>query len=40
MEKAPDYEKCLSDQKTFTQQIVFIKQKALQMESMKAYAML
>lgn len=39
MEKAPDSEKWLSDQKTFIEQLAIIKQRALQMESITAYAM-
>lgn len=39
MEKAPDSEKWLSDQKMFTEQLAIIKQRALQMESITAYAM-
>lgn len=39
MERAPDSEKLLSDQKMFTEQLAIIKQKALQMESITACGM-
>lgn len=39
MERAPDSEKWLSDQKMFTEQLAIIKQRALQMESITAYGM-
>lgn len=39
MEKAPDSEKLLSDQKMFTEQLAIIKQRAVQMESITAHGM-